>query len=282
MRPGSSRKRHRKAGVKPILGMEAYVAPGDRRAKQRVDGPRSKAYHHLVLLAQNETGYKNLVKLTSLGYTEGFYSKPRVDRELLARFNEGIVVSSACMAGEVAGHLLADNWDAAREAAAWYAETFKDRYYLEVQAHDSEGQSTLNDRVFKLAEELGLPVIATNDAHFLSRNDHASHDVLLCIGLGKEVSEQNRMHYDAGLYFKNADEMRARFKSRPDVIENTLRIADEAGVEFRKKYNVPSFPLPEGVATENELLVKLTEDGARTRIRRSAPGGCVRADDVRA
>ena len=255
----------KKAGLRPILGMEAYVAPGDRRVRQRIDGPRSKAYYHLVLLAQNATGYKNLVKLTSLGFTEGFYSKPRVDRELLARYSEGIIVSSACMAGEVAGHLLDDNWDAAREAASWYADIFKDRYYLEVQAHDSEGQSKLNERVFKLADELSLPVVATNDAHFLKAEDHASHDVLLCIGLGKELSEPNRMHYDGGLYFKNADEMRDRFPDRPDVLENTLRIADEAAVEFRKKYHVPSFPLPEGVATENELLVKLTEEGARKR-----------------
>jgi DNA polymerase-3 subunit alpha len=261
----------KKAGLKPILGMEAYVAPGDRRARQRIEsssqsgGGRSRAYYHLVLLAQNETGYKNLVKLSSLGYTEGFYSKPRVDRELLARYNEGIVVSSACMAGEVATHLLEDNWDAAREAAAWYAELFKGRYYLEVQAHDSKGQARLNDSVFKLAEELGLPVVATNDAHFLKHDDHASHDVLLCIGLGKTVSDDNRMHYDGGLYFKNADEMRERFPQRADVLENTLRIADEASIEFKKKYHVPSFPLPPGVTSENELLVQLTEAGAIER-----------------
>jgi DNA polymerase-3 subunit alpha len=268
----------KKAGIKPILGMEAYVAPGDRRARQRIESSfqsgtsgsggssgRSKAYYHLVLLAQNATGYRNLVKLSSLGYTEGFYSKPRVDRELLARYNEGIVVSSACMAGEVATHLLADNWDAAREAAAWYAELFRDRYYLEVQAHDSEGQSGLNERVFKLADEMGLPVVATNDAHFLRHDDHASHDVLLCIGLGKNVSDSNRMHYDDGLYFKNADEIRERFPDRADVLENTLRIADDIGVEFKKKYNVPSFPLPEGITSENDLLVRLTEEGAKER-----------------
>src|ERR1700712_1055761 len=120
----------RKAKVKPIIGMEAYVAPGDRRIKSR-GTPGSKAYYHLVLLARDMTGYKNLVKLSSLAYTEGFYSKPRVDRELLAKYNEGLIVSSACMAGEVAGHLLDDNWDAARDAAAWYAEVFKGRYYLE-------------------------------------------------------------------------------------------------------------------------------------------------------
>ncbi len=255
----------KKAKLKPIIGFEAYVAPGDRRLKQRLDGPRSKAYYHLVLLARDAVGYKNLVKLSSLGYTEGFYSRPRIDRELLAKYSEGLIVSSACMAGEVASHLFDDNWEAARSTAAWYAEVFKDRYYLEVQGHTSEGQSTLNEKIFKLADDVGLPVVATNDAHFLSHQDHSSHDVLLCIGLGKELNDPNRMHYNDGLYFKNGDEMRAAFPNRPDVLENTLKIADEVDIQFSKKYNVPSFPLPEGVKTENDLLVMLSEAGAKER-----------------
>jgi DNA polymerase III subunit alpha len=141
----------KKARIKPILGMEAYVAPGDRRARTRAT-PGAKPYYHLILLARDLTGYRNLVKLSSLAYTEGFYSKPRVDRELLAKYGEGLIVSSACLAGEVAQHLMADNPDAAREAASWYAEVFKDRYYLEVQAHESEGQSKLNGKVFSLAD----------------------------------------------------------------------------------------------------------------------------------
>jgi DNA polymerase-3 subunit alpha len=252
----------RKAGLKPIIGMEAYVAPGDRRIKER-QGNR-KPYYHLVLLAKNEAGYRNLVKLSSLAYTEGFYSRPRVDRELLARYNEGIVVSSACMAGEVASHLLTDNWERAREAASWYANTFKD-YYLEVQAHDTDGQAELNRRVFKLAAELGLPVVATNDAHFLRREDHEAHDILLCIGLGKDYASTDRMKYDEGLYFKNVDEIRSVFPDRPDVIENTLRIGEESSIELSKKYQVPAFPLPPGASSENELLVELAEKGARER-----------------
>ena len=251
-----------KAGIRPIIGMEAYVAPGDRRVKER-EGNR-KPYYHLVLLAKNETGYRNLVKLSSLAYTEGFYSRPRVDRELLAKYNEGIVVSSACMAGEVASNLLTDNWEGAREAAAWYANTFKD-YYLEVQAHDSEGQAELNRRVFTLAKELGLPVVATNDAHFLRREDHEAHDVLLCIGLGKDYTSTDRMRYDEGLYFKSADEIRRAFPDRPDVLENTLRIGEEASVKLSKQYRVPAFPLPSGVSSENELLVTLAEKGAHER-----------------
>src|SRR5204863_6669749 len=132
---------------KPIIGMEAYVAPGDRRSRQR-PAPGAKPYYHLVLLARDAQGYKNLVKLSSLAYTEGFYTKPRVDRELLEEYSEGIIVSSACMAGEVAQHLM-DNRDAeAREAASWYANLFKDRYYLEVQSHTSEGQAILNSKIF--------------------------------------------------------------------------------------------------------------------------------------
>jgi DNA polymerase III subunit alpha len=255
----------KKAGLKPIIGMEAYVAPGDRRARDRVGGDRGKPYYHLVLLAQNATGYKNLVKLSSLAYTEGFYAKPRVDRELLAKYNEGIVVSSACMAGEIAHHLLSDEYDQARAAASWYADVFRDRYYLEVQAHDTDNQATLNNRVFQLAAELNLPVVATNDAHFLNRDDHDAHDVLLCIGLGKDFSDTNRMHYDEGLYFKSAPEIADAFPGRKDVLENTLRIADETAIKFSKQYKVPSFPLPPGVDSENELLVRLAEDGARER-----------------
>ena len=253
-----------KAGLKPIIGMEAYVAPGDRRERAR---PRvgSKPYYHLVLLARDETGYRNLVKLSSLAYTEGFYVRPRVDRELLAAHGEGLIVSSACMAGEVASHLLEGNYDDAKAAASWYAELFEDRYYLEVQGHDSDGQAQLNARIFRLADDLGLPVVATNDAHFLRASDHDAHDVLLCIGLGKDREERDRMRYDAGLYFKNADEMRERFPTRPDVLENTVRIAEESGFAFGKTYHVPSFPLPDDVSSENELLVRLVEAGARER-----------------
>jgi DNA polymerase-3 subunit alpha len=262
----------RKAGIKPIIGMEAYVATGDRRSKER-EGTR-KPYYHLILLAKNNAGYKNLIKLSSLAFTEGFYTKPRVDRELLARYNEGIVVSSACMAGEVAQHLLADNWEAAREAASWYANTFKD-YYLEVQAHDTENQAELNARIFRLAEELGIPVVATNDAHFLRASDHESHDVLLCIGLGKDYTSNDRLRYDAGLYFKNADEIAASFPDRPDVLENTLKIGEQASIELSKKYQVPAFPLPAGATSENDYLILLAEAGARERYGEPLP------DDVR-
>ena len=254
----------KKAKVKPIIGMEAYVAPGDRRLKAR-PGPGMKPYYHLVLLARDIVGYRNLVKLSSLAYTEGFYTRPRVDRELLAQYSEGIIVSSACMAGEIAVNLEKGDWDGARAAAAWYAETFKDRYYLEVQAHDSGGQAKLNGQVLQLAKEVGLPVIATNDAHFLKASDHDAHDILLCIGLGKDRDDKDRMKYDEGLYFKSAPEMAERFPANPEVLTNTLAIADQCDVVFSKKYHVPSFPLPASVASEADLLVQLATDGAKVR-----------------
>ncbi|MEX2531764.1 MAG: DNA polymerase III subunit alpha [Gemmatimonadota bacterium] len=253
----------RKDGIKPIIGMEAYVAPGDRRDRTRGEGER--AYYHLVLLARDREGYRNLVKLSSIGYTEGFYHKPRIDREVLERHNQGLIVTSACMAGEVSRHLLSDNDEQAREAAAWYAEVFQDRYYLEVQAHNSDGQDRLNTKVFALAEEMGLPVVGTNDAHFLKKDDHQAHDVLLCIGLGKDRNDPNRMHYDEGLYFKTPGEMRERFPDRLDVVENTLAVADQVDLTFDKKYHVPAFPLPETHHDENEYLVHLTTLGAKAR-----------------
>jgi DNA polymerase III subunit alpha len=254
----------KKAGVKPILGMEAYVAPGSRLERGKQKG--EKGYYHLVLLARDLEGYRNLVKLTSIGYTEGFYAKPRIDREVLAKHSEGLIVTSACLAGEVAQHLMEERWDAAREAAAWYQELFEGRYYLEVQGHDSPGQDELNRRIFQLAAELDLPVVATNDAHFLRADDHEAHDVLLCIGLGKDFSDPGRMKYDRGLYFKNHEEMRERFPDRPDVLENTLRIADEVDLSFPKRYYVPRFPTEEqGFADEDAMLRAWVWEGASLR-----------------
>jgi DNA polymerase-3 subunit alpha len=254
----------RKAGLKPIVGMEAYVAPGSRFERGKVKGERG--YHHLVLLARDAKGYANLARLSSIGFSEGFYFKPRIDREVLARYSEGLIVTSACLAGEVAQHLMEDRYAEAREAAAWYAEAFPGRYYLEVQAHESEGQAELNRRIFALADEVGLPVVATNDAHFLRAEDHQAHDVLLCIGLGKDHSDPDRMHYDNGLYFKNHLEIGAHFPDRPDVIENTLRIADEVDLRFEKKYHVPRFPTEtEGFASEDEMLRAWVWSGARER-----------------
>ena len=258
------RRAAKKQGLKPILGMEAYVAPGDRRDRSR-PGQGGRAYYHLVILARDAEGYRNLVKLSSIGYTEGFYSRPRLDREVLARHAPGLIVTSACLAGEVARHLMADNHDGAREAAEWYANVFDGRYYLEVQAHDTPGQAELNGKIFALADTLGLPVVATNDAHFLTAEDHEAHDVLLCIGLGKDRDDRSRMRYDGGLYLKSGPEIAERFPERPDVLENTLRIADEVNLELEGGYHLPAFPIPDEHGTENEYLDHLARLGAAER-----------------
>ena len=254
----------RKDGLKPIIGMEAYVAPGDRRERAR-SGQGGKAHYHLVLLARDAEGYRNLIRLSSIGYTEGFYYRPRVDRETLARHSNGLIVTSACMAGELARHLNAGNDDTAREVADWYANTFPDRYYLEVQAHGTPGQAELNEKVFALASELGLPVVASNDAHFLQQEHHPAHDILVCIGTAKNHDDEDRLRYDDGLYLKNADEMAAAFPGRPDVIENTLKIADEVTLTLERKYHLPGFPLPDPFTDDNDYLVHLAEAGARER-----------------
>lgn len=260
----SFQKLARKEGVKPIIGMEAYVAPGDRRERAR-SGQGGKAAYHLVLLARDLEGYRNLVKLTSIGYTEGFYYHPRLDRETLARYSGGLIASSACMAGEVARHLSAGNPEGAREVAEWYANAFPDRYYLEVQAHNTEGQAELNAQVFALAEELGLPVVATNDAHFLQCDHHGAHDILVCIGTAKNRDDADRLSYDDGLYFKDPSEMKEAFPDRPDVLENTLKIADEVSLSLERKYHLPRFPLPDGFDDDNHYLVYLAEQGAKDR-----------------
>jgi len=260
----SFHKQAKAEGLTPIIGMEAYVAPGSRLDKSR-SGRGERAYYHLVLLARDRQGYENLVKLSSIGYTEGFYHKPRVDREVLAEYSDGLVVSSACLAGEVARNLLADDHEGAREAASWYANVFPDRYYLEVQAHGTEGQAELNRKIFDLSEELGLPVVATNDAHFLKEEDHEAHDVLLCIGLGKDRSDPDRMRYDEGLYFKSAPEIAAHFPDHPEVLENTLAIADQVSLGLDTSYHLPTFPIPEGHDDENDFLEHLAREGARER-----------------
>ncbi len=254
----------RRDGIKPILGMEAYVAPGDRRERGR-SGLGGRTAYHLVLLARDEAGYRNLIKLSSLGYTEGFYYHPRIDRECLARHSEGLIATSACMAGEVARRLDDDDPDGAAEVADWYANAFPGRYYLEVQAHDAPGQEELNRRIFELAETTGLPVVATSDVHFLERAHHKAHDILVCIGTGKTRDDDRRLVYDDGLYFKSAEEIRAAFPGRDDVLENTLRIADEVSLSFERKYRLPSFPLPESFAKDDEYLVHLAGVGAGER-----------------
>ena len=255
----------RKKGIKPIIGFEAYVAYGDRRDREKPkDAPAESA--HLVVLARDLTGYRNLVRLTSRGYTEGFYRKPRIDHEILAEHAEGVIVLSACLSGEVAKNLQVGRYDRAKAAAEFYARTFPDRYYLEVQDHGIKGQAEVNAGVFQIADELGLPVVVTNDAHYLRREDADMHDTLLCIGTGALKSDPNRLSFEGQeSYFKSAAEMAELFPDRPELISNTVEIAESCGIKFKKKHHLPAFPVPPGFADDMAHLRHLAEEGARER-----------------
>jgi len=256
----------RARGIKPIIGCEAYVAFGDRRLKERPPDAPSE-YSHLVLLAKNLQGYRNLVKLVSIGQTEGFYRRPRMDHEVLAEHADGLICLSACMSGELSQYLLLDRYERAKEAAEWHAALFGDgHYWLEIQDHGIPDQEKARAGVIQLADELGLPLVATNDAHYLNREDADAHDILLCIGTGKDRDDPKRLRfYGQESYFKSPDEMAATFPDHPEAIENTLAIAEMCELEFEKKVYLPEFPRPQGYASEDDLLRELATQGARER-----------------
>jgi len=252
--------------IRPILGCEAYLAFGSRqrRDKER-DAPA--AYSHLVLLARNRTGYANLVKLSSIGYLEGFYRRPRIDREALEQHREGIIGLAACLSGEIALWLRAGRFEAARASAEYFARVFgPDGFWLEVQDHGIPEEGVVRDGMFRLAQELGLPVVATNDAHYLARADAEAHDVLLAIGTGKDLDDPKRFRFSGSeSYVKSEDEMRALFRDRPEVLAETARVAELCEIEFEKKYYLPQFPRPAGFESDTALLVHLAQQGALAR-----------------
>ena len=238
------------AGIKPIIGCEIYVAR--RRMEDRVHGIDNDPYH-LVLLCENRQGYENLCHLVSDAFTEGFYGKPRVDFERLERYHEGLIATSACLAGGVAQHLLEDDYAAAKDYALKMAEIFgPEHFYLELQDHGIEEQIAVNQGVMRLARETGLPLIATNDAHYLRKEDASMQDVLLCVQTGKTVDDTNRMKFQTEeFYLKSEEEMRQLFPNCEEAIENTAKIADMCNLEFTfHEYHLPSFPVPEGITNE--------------------------------
>jgi DNA polymerase-3 subunit alpha len=256
----------RAKGIRPIIGCEAYVAFGDHRSKEKpADAPQD--YAHLVLLARDLEGYHNLVKLVSIGQVEGFYRRPRIDHQVLEGHAAGLLALSACMSGELALYLLEDRYDRAKRTAEWHARTFgAGNYWLEVQDHGIPGEEKVRDGIFRLADDLGLPVLATNDAHYLHREDADAHDILLCIGTGKDRDDPKRLRfYGQESYFKSSEEMAALFPGRPDVIANTLQVAELCDVEFEERVYLPEFPRPEEYASEDELLRELAETGTVER-----------------
>lgn len=249
------------AGIKPIIGCEVYVAPGSRF--DREIGDNSERYYHLILLAENNEGYRNLSRIVSRSFTEGYYYKPRVDKELLREFHEGIICSSACLAGEVARDLVRGDKESARKAALEYQEIFgKENFFLELQDHGYPDQQTVIAGVLELSRELGIPMIATNDCHYTYAADAEAHDVLLCIQTGKKVSDENRMRYPGGQFFvKSEDEMRQLFPYAQEALDNTQQIADRCNVSIEfGNTKLPHFEVPEGYDSWT-YLNKLCDDG---------------------
>src|SRR5687768_1622769 len=231
----------KKEGIKPIIGMEAYMAPGDRRDRQQVNG---ESAFHLLLLAQDLEGYKNLIKLSSIAYREGFYYKPRIDKDVLREYSKGLIATSACLGGEVASSLMKRDTKAARAAAETYAEIFGERFFIEVQKHIKE-QDQVNPELVEVSKKLGVGLVATNDVHFLNKEDHFAHDVLCCISMGRLVGDEGRLKYPTELYLKSPEEMKAALGHFDGAIDNTSSIAAMCNVEldFSKRY-APVYRVP--------------------------------------
>lgn len=240
-------KAAREVGIKPILGCEVYVAPGSRFDKQ--PGESEERYYHLVLLAENNTGYGNLMKIVSRGFTEGFYYKPRVDYEILEQFHEGIIALSACLAGEVQRYLARGMYEMGCEAARRYEKIFgKGNFFLELQDHGIPEQKYVNPQLLRMSQELGIDVVCTNDVHYTYAGDADAHDILLCIQTGKKVTDENRMRYEGGQYYlKSPEEMAELFPYAPQALENTCRIAERCNVEIEFGVTkLPHYEVPEG------------------------------------
>ncbi len=236
-------KAAKKAGVKPIIGCEVYVAPKSRFDK---DKTANSKYNHLVLLCENETGYRNLIKMVSLSFTEGFYSKPRVDKELLSKYHEGLICLSACLAGEIPSALVNNDYESAKNAALWYRNTFgEDNFFLELQNHGMPEQIEINPFIKKLSKETGIPLVATNDAHYVRREDAKMQKVLICIQTGKTVNEDNPLTFPSDeFYLKSGEEMADLFPDTPEAILNTVKIAERCNFDFEfGKIKLPVFDI---------------------------------------
>ncbi|MDD5349035.1 MAG: DNA polymerase III subunit alpha [Chthoniobacteraceae bacterium] len=252
-----------KAGIKPIIGCEVYVAPGSMLEKKA--GSAREAAFHLNLLAENEEGYKNLIKLVSLAQLDGMYYKPRIDHELLAKYSKGLIGLSACLKGEIPAAILDDNYAKARDLAGIYRDILgPQNFFLEMQDHGMEAQRKINAAMPRLAKELGLGLVASNDVHFLNREDHEAHDILICIGTGSNVADERRMRYGTELYFKSAAEMRALFADFPEACDNTLLIAERCDFTLDTSPKYPDFAPPEG-KTQNQYLREIVEAGIHRR-----------------
>ena len=254
----------RKAGIKPIIGCEIYVAPRERTGREYgVDNQ----YTHLILLCKNETGYRNLSYLVSMGFVEGFYVKPRIDWGLLHEHAEGLICLSGCLAGDIPQKIVSGQYDKAKEKAEELAALFGEDFYLEIQKHGIPDEDTAARGILRIHDETGIPIVVTNDAHYINKQDAYYQDVLMCIQTGKTVNEAGRMRFETQeLYLKSEEEMRALFPDRPDAADNTVEIADKCSFDFEfGHYHLPRFQLPEGESDSFEYLKKLCAAGFEQR-----------------
>ena len=254
------------AGIHPVLGSEVYVAPGSRFSKEPGQGNEDR-YYHLVLLAENDTGYHNLMKIVSRGFTEGYYYKPRVDLEVLEEFHEGIIALSACLAGEVQRYVARGLYEEGKEAALRYEHIFgKGNFFLELQDHGISEQQLVNQGLLRMNRETGIPLVATNDVHYTYADDVKPHDILLCLQTGKKLADEDRMRYEGGQYYiKSEEEMKALFPYALEALENTQKIADRCQVEIEFGVTkLPKYDVPDGW-TSWEYLNKLCHEGLAER-----------------
>ncbi len=257
-------KECKKNDIKPIIGCEVYVAPRSRFSKE---SNLDSEYSHLILLVKNKTGYQNLIKLVSLSFTEGFYYKPRIDLEILEKYSEGLICLSACLAGSINQAILRDDIEKAKEIALWHKRVFKDDYYLEVQNNGLRKQVLVNQKLVELSKELDIPLVATNDAHYLKKEDSYNHEVLLCIQTGKKMNDEDRMRFETEeFYIKSPEEMANYFSNIPEAIENTVKIAEKCNFEFEFGVTkLPNYDVPEEFKTHQEYFRKLCYDGMKKR-----------------
>jgi DNA polymerase-3 subunit alpha len=256
-----------KSGIKPIVGCEIYVAPGSRFDKTAPAGQNEEASYHLILLSRNRQGYKNLVKLVTAAYIEGFYYKPRIDKELLRAHADGLIGLSACLGGEIPSLLIQNRYEDARRTALEYEQLFgKENFYLELQDNGIPEQEQVNRELLRLTKDTGIPVVATNDCHYLDREDHKAHDALLCIQTGKTVKDEKRLRFSSEtFYMKTPEEMKKAFSHVPEALSNTIRIAERCNLELELgKYHLPHFPVPQGYTRES-FMAELARKGLEER-----------------
>lgn len=251
-------------GIKPIIGCEVYVAPRSRLEKEaNIDDD----YTHLILLAKNQKGYQNLIKLVSIGFTEGYYYKPRIDTEVLEKYSEGLIALSGCLTGAISKLILEDDINKAKETALWHKKVFKEDYYLEIQNNGIPDQIMVNQKLIMLSRELNIPLVGTNDAHYLKQEDSYNHEILLCIQTGKKINDEDRMKFpNDEFYIKTPEEMMDYFSEVPEAIENTVKIADKCSFDFEFGVTkLPNYDVPKEFKTHEEYFRKLCDDGIKER-----------------